>query len=116
MAWFLLWDGLGNVDPRAFEGHRKVEHRGRSYHLLHGPLAARDRFANPPNYIWPDDRAWCLTTDIDFYWAYIAGTTPCVDEVIATPVLDAYATAPSNPARSGMDIINDPDGVIPRQW
>lgn len=113
---FLLWDGYGGVDPRPFEGQPKVEHMGRSYHLLYGPLAARTDFANTPNYVWPEDRAWCLVTDIDFYWAYVAGTSSCVDEIIATPALDAYATDPSNPARSGMDTINDPDGTIPRRW
>jgi hypothetical protein len=114
-AWFLLWDGFGNVDPRPFERYRKVEHSRRSYHLLHGPLAARDGFANPPSYVWPEDRAWCLTTDIDFYWAFIAATVTCVQEIVATQVLDAYATEPSNPARAGMDLINDPDSIIPRR-
>lgn len=113
-AWFLLWDGFGGVDPRPFESHPKVEHWGRSYHLLHGPLAARDGFSDPPSYIWPDDRAWCLITDIDWYWAYAAGTKACIHEIVATPILDAFVTVPSNLARSGMDTINDPDGSIPR--
>jgi hypothetical protein len=115
-AWFLLRDGFGNVDPQSFESHPKVEHSGRSYHLLHGPLAARDGFANPPSYVWPEDGAWCLTTDIDFYWAFIAATEARVQEVIATQVLDAFATEPSNPARAGMDLINDPDSAIPRRF
>jgi hypothetical protein len=28
-------------------------------------------------------------------------------------VLDAYATRPENPAHSGMDVFNDPDGTGP---
>jgi hypothetical protein len=115
-GWFLLWDGFGGVDPRPFEEQPKVEHRGRSYHLLHGPLPAHTEFANPPSYIRPEDRAWCLVTDTDFYWAYVAGSAACIEEIIATRALDAYATHPSNPARSGMDTINDPDGKIPRAW
>lgn len=113
-GWFLLWDGFGGLDPRPFESQPKVEHRGRSYHLLHGPLTAHTGFADAPSYIWPEDRAWCLVTDIDFQWAYIAGTSACVNDIVATPVLDAYATKPSNPAGSGMDTVNDPHRTIPR--
>jgi hypothetical protein len=34
--------------------------------------------------------------------------------VLAVPVIDALATRPENPAHSGMDVINDPDGTVPR--
>jgi hypothetical protein len=37
-----------------------------------------------------------------------------MEEILAHPVIDALATKPENPARSGMDIINDPDGIAPR--
>jgi hypothetical protein len=37
-----------------------------------------------------------------------------VAEVTGTPVIDALATRPENPARAGMDVINDPDGSVPR--
>lgn len=114
IAWFLLWDGFGNVDPQPFTAQPEVEHEWRSYHLLCGPLDAFGEFENPPSYCWPDDRAWCLCTDIDFAWAYLAGTTACIDEAIATSVIDAYRTDPTHPARSGMDTINDPDGSAPR--
>jgi hypothetical protein len=114
-GWFLRWDGFGGLDPRPFEAQPKVEHGGRSYHLLHGALGARAGFDAAPSYVWPDDRAWCLTRDIDWYWAYTAGTTRCVDDIVATHVLDAYVTEPSNRAQSGMDIINDPHGIVPRR-
>lgn len=115
LGWFLLWDGFGGLDPRPFGAQPKVRHRARDYHLLRGPLSARDGFDHPPSYVWPDDRSWCLTTDIDFYWAYLAGSTACIQEVAGIPVLDAFATRPTNPARSGMDTINDPNGRILRQ-
>lgn len=113
-GWFLLWDGFGDTDPRPFQNRSKVEHPGRSYHLMKGPLAAYIEIANTPSYFWPADRAWCVTTDIDFFWAYVSGRGPCIDEIASKPVLDAYPTAPTNPARSGMDLPNDPNGTIPR--
>ncbi len=66
----------------------------RDYYLLRGPLGCYGDF-DPPNYWWPDDRSW-------------------IDEVLATPVIDALATRPENPAHSGMDTINDPHGTVPR--
>lgn len=91
-GWFLLWDGFGDTDPRPFRDQPKVDHQWRSYHLMSGPLAAYPEIANTPSYYWPEDRAWCVATDIDFAWAYVSGTTACIDEVTSKPVLDAYRT------------------------
>jgi hypothetical protein len=38
----------------------------------------------------PDDRAWCLGTDTDLRWAYIAGSAACIREVLSVPELDAH--------------------------
>ncbi len=115
MGWFLLWEGFGNLNEKAF-GPRvpKVVHDQRSYFLLRGPLDSYRQFPDDPSYWWPDDRAWCLSTDTDFSWSYLAGTRGCVDEVLQAPIADAWETVPDNPARSGMDIVNDPTGAVPR--
>jgi hypothetical protein len=113
-SWFLLWDGFGDLNERAFAQAPKVSHPMRELYLLHGPHRAYEDFPDLPSYWWPGDRAWCVCTDVDFRWAYLAGSAACIGEVLAVPVLDAYATSPENPARSGMDVINDPDGTIPR--
>ena len=114
-SWFLLWDGFGDLNPRAFPEHGpKVRHPMRDYYLLRGPHRGYADFPDDPNYWWPADRAWCVVTDTDFDWAYVAGSAACVREILAVPVLDAYPTRPDNPARSGMDVVNDPDGIVPR--
>jgi hypothetical protein len=113
-GWFLLWDGYGDLNERAFGRALKISHPMRDLYLLRGPHRAYEDFPDAPSYWWPDDRAWCVCTDVDFCWAYLAGSAACIDEVLAVPVLDAYATSPQNPARSGMDVINDPDGTVPR--
>jgi hypothetical protein len=84
------------------------------YHLLRGPHHSYAGFPDDPGYWWPQDRAWCAVTDTDFDWAYAAGSAACINEVLAVPVIDACATAPENPAHSGMDVLNDPDATIPR--
>jgi hypothetical protein len=116
-GWFLLWDGFGDLSERAFhDDGPKVTHPMRSYYLLRGPLSAYGDFPDNPSYWWPDDRAWLVCTDTSFEWAYLAGSADCVAEVIASPVIDALATEPGNPAVCGMDVINDPDGSVPRSF
>lgn len=116
-GWFLLWDGFGDLSERAFrDDGPKVTHPMRSYYLLRGPLSAYGDFPDSPSYWWPDDRAWSVCTDTSFEWAYLAGSADCVAEVIASPVIDALATEPGNPAVCGMDVINDPDGSVPRSF
>jgi hypothetical protein len=112
---FLLWEGFGDLHGQAFRAVPKVRHPMRDYYLLSGPHSAWQDLPDNPNYWWPEDRAWCMCTDVDFCWAYVAGSVACIEEVLAVPVLDAYPTKPENPAHSGMDLINDPDHVIQRQ-
>ena len=113
-SWFLLWHGFGILDQRVFQHEPTIKHPMRDFYLLSGALSAYRKFPHDPNYWWPDDRAWCLCTDTDFNWAYIAGSAACIREVLSVPELDAYETSPRNPARSGMDVINDPRGTVPR--
>jgi hypothetical protein len=113
-GWFLLWDGFGDLNQDVFGSQPKVSHPMRDFYLLSGTQASYRNLPHDPNYWWPDDRSWCLCTDTDFYWAYIAGSEDCVSDVLSVPELDAYETNPCNPARRGMDVINDPHGFIAR--
>lgn len=114
-AWFLLWDGWGNLNKRIFNSATpRVRHDMRDLYLLRGSLRSFEEMPDVPNYCWPDDRAWCLCGDCDFEWMYLAGSVACIEEVLAVPVLDAFATSPANPAHSGMDVVNDPEGTVPR--
>jgi len=113
-GWFLLWDGFGDLDQDSFGSQPRLTHPMRDFYLLSGAHASYRNLPHDPSYWWPDDRSWCLCTDTDFYWAYIAGSAERVSEVLSVPELDAYETNPGNPARSGMDVINDPHGTIAR--
>jgi hypothetical protein len=77
---------------------------GREYLLLAGPVEAAQRFRfgvwwQPPNLWWPDDRAWCVATEVDGYDSYVGGTERCIGAVIRSSALEAYRI--------------DPDLVIP---
>ena len=105
---------------RQFEPGRTRRHRSQSQpssSQFLPPARALDsyaRFADVPNYWWPDDSAWCLSSDTDFFWSYLAGTRARVDEILAIPVMDAIETALENPAHQGMDTINGLEGGVRR--
>lgn len=113
-GWFLLWDGFGDLNQEVFGAQPKVRHPMREFCLLSGTLASYRSLPHDPNYWWPEDRSWCLSTDTDFCWAYLGGSADCISQVLSVSELDAYETNPGNPARRGMDIINDPHGTVAR--
>lgn len=57
---------------------------------------------------WPDDRAWCVATEIDLVSAYVGGAASCLDEVAARRAVEALRA----PAELG--IAWDSDLVSPR--
>ena len=89
-----------------------LPHRG--YYLARGPLAAALETVygitwgyQSASIWWPDDRAWCVATEVDFDWTYVGGSTECIAAVLACPDLEAlparlsdgvtYASDPINP-------------------
>ena len=40
------------------------------------------------NLWWPDDRAWFVSTEIDFAWTYVGGTTALLEGLLADPLLE----------------------------
>jgi len=100
--------------------HKKPKHLpkfqvpGRGYYLARGPLMAalETVYGMTSSYqsasIWfPDDRAWCVATEIDFDWTYVGGSKECIAAVLSSPDLEAlparlsdgvsYASDPINP-------------------
>jgi hypothetical protein len=61
----------------------------RSYYLLSGPVRAATDIVDPaapdewqrPDLFWPDDRAWFVATDVDFYSLYIGGTHELTSDI-----------------------------------
>jgi len=100
-CWFAVWDGFGDLAIPDHAGP-KFAIPGRTCLLLHGDIAdvlhtlsSVDWIYLAPSLWWPEDRAWCVATDIDFTWTYIGGTRECIREVLVDPELEAL---PTNPA------------------
>jgi hypothetical protein len=95
-CWFCTWEGWGSV---FFDAGPRVELPGRNYALSVGPLAglasrmdAQDDHS--PNLWWPDDRAWCVATEIDLAWTYVGGSAALISDVLANPHLEAQPASP----------------------
>jgi hypothetical protein len=124
-CWFCLWDGYGwggsavavfrtseepaspprapvdPIPPQVREG-RKVEMAERSYFLYAGPiddaLAFTRHRSQTPNLFWPDDRAWCVASEIDRTSSYLGGSFALVNEVVGFDNIEALRIDPSIPA------------------
>src|SRR5439155_11281538 len=65
---------------RAFGRIPRIHTEHRSYLLFQGPLSAMDEGLwwthsthQSPNFLWPDDRAWFVATEIDGFSTYVGG-------------------------------------------
>jgi hypothetical protein len=71
----------------------------RDYVLFVGPLAAlhslvESQDGQTPNLWWPDDGAWCVGTEIDLPWTYIADSAALITDLLTDPRLE---TQPADP-------------------
>jgi hypothetical protein len=57
---------------------------------------------------WPEDRAWCVATEIDFAWTYIAGDRGLVESLTSDPALEALSAQIDQAVTFDADRINPP--------
>lgn len=109
-CWFCVWDGYGWLHtrppavadgtpdaPAVVHGQEppgaRVQLPGRDYLLHTGAvreaLALVDTEQQTPNLWWPQDRSWCVATEIDDDYTYVAGSAALIGEVLADPRLEA---------------------------
>ena len=114
-CYFALWEGYGNIDTRLYPAGSRVKGRGRDYLLFQGPLDGVMAFlvARPfpfwgdsPNIWWPEDRNWCVATDIDLYDTYVGGSQECIQAVLGHPDLEALPTSLDARLDLGGDTVN----------
>lgn len=93
-CWFAVWEGWSGLGAWAGDDAPKVEIPNRRMFLLSGPLsAAASPLLEPPgdqraNVWWPEDRAWCVVTDIDLMTTYIGGSNECIATLAADDELE----------------------------
>ncbi len=97
-CWFAVWYGYGNApfDPGAV---KLVAMPERPMVLLRGPVrAAETAFSGqawPPSASlwWPEDRRWCVATDIDLQSSYVGGSAECIAAVLGDDRLESFAVS-----------------------
>jgi hypothetical protein len=106
-----LWEGYGVPELNAFADLPRLMLTHRAYFLFLGPIDAVTSltlgdFPHPPNLWWPEDRAWCVATDIDLTETYLAASRACVERVTADPDLEAYAVPLEGRVDADGDLVN----------
>lgn len=84
----------------------RVRLPGRDYLLFHAPVAAALGWEDGPNLWWPDDRAWCVASEIDFAYTYVGGPRALIDAIVASPDIEALAATPADGINHDSDKIN----------
>lgn len=76
----------------------------RNYVLYQGPAEAVVTLASLdgtrgqcPNIWWPADHAWCVASEVDLQWTYVAGPRGLIDAVLADNRIEALPAAPDDP-------------------
>lgn len=90
-CWFCLWNGFG-FPAEVATRYGVVRAQARQYILLSGPLGAVERFGGVhlqgPQIWWPEDRAWCVATEIDFDSTLVAGSGRLMEQLLRDPELE----------------------------
>jgi hypothetical protein len=104
-AWLRLWAARRRLrrikPPRPSSARVELPHRG--YLLFTGSVRDAAGWEDGPNLWWPDDRTWCVASEIDFGYTYVGGSHELIKKVLAHPELEAV------PADLGDGVTYDSD-------
>ena len=94
-CYFCVWEGWGFLDPGLYKNASRLRVPGRGYLLFRGPLDAVMSFlddygwSQSPSIWWPEDRAWCVATEVDLYDTYVGGSNACIERILSCRELEA---------------------------
>jgi hypothetical protein len=81
----------------------RVQLPNRQYLLHCGPVEAVVATASIAdegqiaNLWWPEDRAWCVGSEVDSAWTYLGGPAALIDDLVADDRIEVLAAAPEVP-------------------
>lgn len=112
----LVWTGFGGVEGSSVDAPR-IAGPGREYMVLRASLDQVGRglfdIASPtleigPSFWWPDDRSWCVATEVDFRWTYVGGPRLLIDAILADDRIEALETRLEHRGEYLSDTVNGP--------
>lgn len=88
---FGVWDGYGDLQP---DNAARMKIPSRHHFVARGTLSELCQPSEllgwqSPNLWWPDDRAWCVVSEIDFCWTYVAGSAELITQLESDARLEA---------------------------
>jgi hypothetical protein len=106
-CWFCRWEGYGGEH----EDGAQVKLPDRDYVLSFGPVDAVTSFDldghwRPPNIWWPEDRAWCVASEVDLLTTYVGGSAPCIERLLSSRQLEAMRTSSDARVDYEADVLN----------
>jgi hypothetical protein len=117
LCWFAIWDGFGDLDPPRPEAP-KVQMPNRPMWLFSGSIRGwearqqNDRWGRSPSLWWPEDRSWCVATDVDLMTTYVGGSDACIGALVADHELEAMRVSVDQDITCNADTVNpEPSGA-----
>ena len=106
-CWFCLWEGYGYFESKQ-AARRVIPNPQRSYFLFSGSIDRAGGWQDGPNLWWPDDRAWCVASEIDLPYTYVGGSKELIAQVIQHPGLEALPSEVTDGITYDSDRLNSP--------
>lgn len=112
-CWFAVWEGFADLDaewefaPRFGLPHRTMLLLSGPILAVVGSLAAEPSISRSANLWWPEDRAWCVGTDIDLMTTYVGASAGCIERLLAEASLEIL------PVSVGQRVTWDTDTINP---
>ena len=78
----------------------------RSYFLFTGSVMQAAGWEDGPNLWWPDDRAWCVASEIDLAYTYVGGSRKLIDQILELPALESLPCEITDRVTYDSDTIN----------
>ena len=110
LCWFAIWDGFGRI--AVSRESAKLMMPNRPMVLFSGPITGwiahqeRDLSEQSASLWWPEDRAWCVATDVDLMTTYVGASEDCVHDLITTDELEAMPIVLDQPTTWDKDTVN----------
>ena len=109
---YLLWRlqlRLPKPKPK-LPTRKRVQLPQRNYLLFRASIAQALGHRDGPNLWWPDDRSWCVASEIDLPYTYVGGPRKLIEEILAHPDLEAL------PATIYQSVTADSDKINSGSW
>lgn len=94
----------------------------RDYFLFRGPLEAASHLVfgdagfQSANLWWPDDRAWCVATELDGHSTYVGGTEACIAAILGDDRFEALRSSIDHRFDAWGDEVNPRPPGMPPRW